>query len=221
MCAVTSSRRSSGVTALHREALDDGERAVADRDREGEGALEADLARPPARGKLGSHVTSTIQAGGRWRRRGPAGRCRWRARCTRSGLEGFELGRVAEVPDVRRLSAGHASSGRTCRHGRRASRSSGRRARRRLDGVVDVSTLAVAAATASIRATNAESVANCAGGSGRRGDAGGSASRMRAGRYRGRRCGRGAAAHERGDLGEGRLLGGSGHCAPVIGHDVG
>ena len=64
MCAVTSSRRSSGRDGLQREALDDGEGACR---RSGSGSEKAPLrptsAATSARGKLASQVTSTIQAG--------------------------------------------------------------------------------------------------------------------------------------------------------------
>ncbi len=221
MCAVTSSRRSSGVTALTEKHSMTAKVLVADRDREAERALEAhlggDLRAREVRVALDVHDPGGAAGGGDAAREADAAR-------EVGGLgqraEGLELGRVTEVPEVRRLErvvlllAGevHVADG------------PARPAADVLDageqGLVDVVDLGGGGGDGldqrDERGVRGELAVRRGGGDGGGGGVGGEDAAMCAG-HRGRRCGRGAGASERGDLGEGRLLRGSGHLTPFIG----
>ena len=131
MCAVTSSRRSSGVTACsEKHSMTANVLSPIGIGKE-KAPRRPTSAPASARGKLASQVTSTIQAGRPVAATRP-GRPMPGASGVpqRRGAERLELARVTEVPDVRRLQRVVIALAGRCRRGRRASRSSGRRARR-------------------------------------------------------------------------------------------
>ena len=157
-CAVTSSRRASGVTASSEK------HSMTAKISSSIGTGNANAPRSPpaaaasARGKFGS--CGDVDDPGRAARRRDATRepdARRERHLLGQRPEGLVASRVLEVPQMRRE---RPRPRRRDRHARRASRSSGRRARRRRACASSmVSTLLVAAATFSIRATKPESVA--------------------------------------------------------------